>query len=87
MVDLNLSHLDFKTRGITRLGLHGQYFLGPVTIKGNIGYQFLNRGGRNSIYGSMTADFFATPNLKLQVGASATGTRASASATSNTSSR
>lgn len=70
LVDLNLSHLDFKTRGITRLGLHGQYFLGLVTIKGNIGYQFLTNGGRDSIYGSMTAEFFATPNLKLQVGGS-----------------
>lgn len=68
LVDINLSHLDFTNRGVTRIGLHGQYYVGPVTIKGNIGYQFINRGGRNSVFGGLSVDFFATPNLKLQVG-------------------
>ncbi len=69
LIDLNISFLDFKVRHVTRVGLHGQYFWGKVTLRGSIGYQIIGGVARDSVFGGASAALHVFPNAVVEIGA------------------
>ena len=69
ILDFNVSFLDFKVRHVTRAGVHGQYFWGKITLRGNVGYQIIGGVARDSVFGGASVAFHQIPGAVVEVGA------------------
>lgn len=68
LIDLNISFLDFSVRHVTRIGIHGQFYWGEVTIKGNMGWQIVGGIAPDSFYGDLSASWYPIQNAVIEVG-------------------
>ena len=69
LIDLNISFLDLSARHVTRVGVHGQFYWGKVTIRGNAGYQIVGGVARDSVFGGGSVAFHGVPRTLLEAGA------------------
>lgn len=69
LAGLTVAHLDIDGTGINRYGVEVEYYLGPVTFAGTVGYQ--NGDSFHTGWGGLDLRYYPFDNLMVEAGGSA----------------